>query len=388
MSRRYVLGVALAVIVYLWSWAFLSHSFYGHRGSSDVGFYQQFASDIQAGKVPYRDFAVEYPPGALVVFAAPALVTSPSHPHDYARWFGRLMGMLGLSALLLVAVVRRSARATAFLAVSPLVIGSLASTRFDLWPAALTLAALVALLCDRHRWGWALLGAAIAAKLYPVSLIPLAVVWTLRRRGRRELGRGIAAGAAVLAVAFVPFAILGLHGLWESTWGQASRPLEIESLAASYLKTFGHPRVIGAHGALALSGHRGISIVSVAAGLCVLTALWIGFARGEASQDRLVRVAAACVCTFIAFGKVLSPQYLIWLVVLVPLVCGRRGVAAMALLVAAIACTDFVWYGSHRFDDYAFGSHWAWLVLVRNLILVALIAVLGLSRRAVRPAVA
>ena len=383
-SRRYLFGVALAVVVYLWSWAFLSHSFYAHRGSSDVGFYQGYAQKIQDGKVPYRDFPVEYPPGALAVFVAPTLVANPSRPHDYARWFGRTMGVLGLCSLLLVAGIGRSASATAYISVSPLVIGSLASTRFDLWPAALTLAALAALLGERHRLGWAALGASIAAKLYPVVLIPVAVVWTLRRRGQRELARAAGVGALVLGAAFVPFAILAPNGLWESGWGQLSRPLEIESLAASYLKTFGHPHVIGVHGALALSGHGAIAVASVVAGLVVLLAIWIDFGRHEPTQERLVRSCAACVCAFIAFGKVLSPQYLIWLVPLVPLVRGRRGLAATALLTAAFLCTDVVWYGTHRFDDYAFGSHWAWLVLTRNLILVLLVAVLGLARGAPR----
>jgi hypothetical protein len=375
--RLQLVGAALAIVVFLWSWVFLGHSFYAHRGSSDTVFYQAYGLEMRHGKLPYRDFAVEYPPGALAVFVAPTFAGAPSSKRDYDRWFGRMMAALGFGCLVLVAVLRRPA-AAAFLAISPLLVGSLAGTRFDLWPAALSLAAVAALLADRHRLGWAFLGAAFAAKLYPVVLVPLAVALTLRRRGAAELRRGAAAGALVAAVAFAPFAILAPHGLWESIWGQVSRPLEIESLAASYLKTFGDPHVIGTHGALGLSGHGTIAAISTALGLGLLLCLWVGFARGEAEGDRFVRYAAGCVSAFVAFGKVLSPQYLIWLVPLIPLVRGRRGLAAVGLLVAAVACTDFVWYGSHRFDDYAFGSHWAWLVLTRNLILVGLVGVLAL----------
>ena len=42
----------------------------------DVGHYEDFGRRILDGDVPYGDFTVEYPPFALPVFVAPALVTS------------------------------------------------------------------------------------------------------------------------------------------------------------------------------------------------------------------------------------------------------------------------------------------------------------------------
>ena len=93
----------------------------------------------------------------------------------------------------------------------------------------------------------------------------------------------------------------------------------------------------------------------------MLVALWIAFARGAADRDRFVRYAAACVCAFVAFGKVLSPQYLIWLVPLVALVSGRRGIAAVALLVAALVATQ-AWFPDHYWS-YVYDLDRAWVVL-------------------------
>ncbi len=80
------------------------------------------------------------------------------------------------------------------------------------------------------------------------------------------------------------------------------------------------------------------------------------------------------------FGKVLSPQYLIWLVPLVALVYGRRGVTAALLLAAAMIETQY-WFAAPRYRGYVDHDFHAPLVLLRNLILVALLAVLAAPAR-------
>jgi uncharacterized membrane protein len=313
--------------------------------------------------VPYRDFAVEYPPGALPVFVAPEPFG------DYARAFGWVMAACG-SALVLVTYLVRPA-AMFFVAVSPLLVGSLILTRFDLWPALLVTGAVAALLAGRHRLGWGLLGAAVAAKLWPLVLVPLALTWSAgRRRARAAL-----AGLTVAVVAFVPFVVLAPHGVWESVRGQVSRPLQIESLGAALFTTFGSPRIVSSHGSQNVAGHGTVAALFAAAQVVVLVGLWLAFARGPLTGERFLRYAAACVCAFIAFGKVLSPQFLVWLVPLVPLVRGRRGVAATSLLAAALVLTQ-VWF-PFRYWSYVDRFHLAGVVLARDLVLVALLAALA-----------
>jgi len=262
-------------------------------------------------------------------------------------------------------------------------VGSLILSRFDLWPALLATGAVAALWHDRDRAGWALLGVAVAAKLWPAVIVPIALAWTWRRRGAREATIGVGIAAAVLVVAFVPFAVLAPHGVWTSLTGQANRPLQIESLGAALLVALGFGRgVETTHGSQNLVGpHAGqaaalLPLLQVAA----LLALWVAFARDRRTRDDLLRFAAAAVCAFVAFGKVFSPQYLIWLVPFVPLVRGRRGLAAAAALAAALVLTQ-VWFPFRYWRVVGLDRGLAGVVLARDLVVVALLVLLAWPAR-------
>lgn len=350
--------------LFLLCWGLVHVGFWAHDQLIDTPTYAQYGDAmVDHGRVPYRDFAVEYPPGALPVFAVPSLFG------DYASAFAWLMAACGVALVAVATGVRR--QAGLFVAVSPLLVGSLILSRYDLWPALLAAGALAALAAERDRLGWGLLGGAVAAKLWPLAIVPVALVWSWRR------GRATAAlaGLAVLGAVLVPFALVAPHGLWQSLRGQASRPLQIESLGAAFLTTFGHPRVVTTHGSQNLAGHGGVAALLVAATVVSLVALYAGFARGPATRDRLLRYSAAAVCASIAFGKVLSPQFLIWLVPLVPLVRGRRGTAATGVLTLALVLTQ-VWFPWHYWA-YVDRFSRAGVVLARDLALVALLAVLA-----------
>src|SRR5205823_4752621 len=243
-------------------------------------------------------------------------------------------------------------------------------------------------LAGRRRAGLGVLGLAASAKIFPVVVVPTALTYVWRRYGRREalVCAGLFSGVAALC--FLPFVRLSPGGVWESLHRQADRPLQIESLASSFLLVahqFGawtvHLNL--SHG----SQNQGGSLANALAAIqsvvqaLVVIALWIAFARGPATPERLVRYSAASVAAFIAFGKVLSPQFLIWLLPLVPLVRGRRGFAASAVLAAALVLTQ-LWF-PYRYWRLALhqDSIASWLVFARDLVLILLVVVLAMPRR-------
>lgn len=391
------LAVAAAFFVFALGWLALQHGFYRDKQIRDTQVYQRYGDLIADGRVPYRDFRVEYPPGSLPVFVLASLAAGSGASLDqYRRWFEALMVACGGLVLLLAGVTLRSlgrdppaiAAALLFVALVPLALGSVVLSRFDLWPAALVAGAVAALCARRHRLGFAALGLGIAAKVYPVVLLPLFAARVWRRFGRGESLVSTGLLAAVVAACVLPFAVLGPEGVWASIVRQVSRPLQLESLGASLLLATHHAfgvevTVRSSHGSQNLVGTAPdvLAVAQTVLQAVVLAAIWIAFARGSADRERLVRLSAAAVCAFVALGKVASPQFLLWLVPLVPLVRGRRGLAASGLLGAALVLTQ-LWF-PYRYWELVFDLDptASWLVLARDLVLLGLVGVLAWPAR-------
>jgi glycosyl transferase family 87 len=368
-------SAALGVALFLLCWGLLHHGFLARSQIRDTPIYQRYGEAMTDGQVPYRDFDLEYPPAALPVFALPALGGSG----DYDRRFEGLMAGLGVACVLLVAASTTALWAPIVVGLSPLLLGSVVLSRFDFWPAALTALAVALLLAGRFRLSSAALGVAAAAKLYPAVLAPLLVAHVWRARGRREALVCAAIVAGVFAAILAPFVVVSPGGVWHALWVQAERPLQLESLGASLLlvahQAFGLELTMeSSHGSQNLAGGAAdaLAVASTVVQIALLVAIWIWYAKGPATRDRLAAACAAALCAFVAFGKVLSPQFLIWLVPLVPLVRGRAGLAASGLLAAALVFTQ-LWFPSRywrlalEFDGVA-----SWLVLARDLTLVTL----------------
>ncbi len=392
-SRRAAVAAVAVVAAALWlvSWALLQGSSSGEFQIVDTPVYQHYGDAMRAGDVPYRDFELEYPPAALPAFAAPELTAKPGDYDGYTRAFERWLAGLGVIVVLCVAVALAAAgatpaaiaAATGLVVVSPLLLGSVYLTRFDLWPAALSLGALAALVTGLDLVAAVVLALAIAAKIYPVVLVPLALAWVWRRAGRRRAIVWSALLVGTLAAIFLPFAVISPGGVGHSIRTQLERPLQIESLGSSLLlwahHVFGVSLTVHSdHGSQNIAGSlaRAVGVFSSVLQVAAVVTVWVLFARGPARANRLFCAAAAAVAALIAFSKVFSPQFAIWLVPLVPLVRGRRGIAAAALFVVALVLTQ-VWFPSRYWQlatDLDRGVSAA--VLARDLAIVALAVVL------------
>jgi uncharacterized membrane protein len=383
-------GAAVAAAaVFLSCWGLLHTGLYADFELVDTPTYEEYGEALADGRVPYADYDVEYPPGALLVFFAPAVAADGADAFRSA--FEVVMAVCGVALVLLVAVSLRllgadpvhAAVALAVIALSPVALGTVILTRFDLWPAALVAAAVAALLGKRPALALGLLGAAVAAKLYALVLLPVALVYVVRRWGRRVAGRALGAFAVGVGVFFVPAMVMAPRGVVESLAEQAGRPLQIESFGSALLLAAHHFFGLGlemrtSHGSQTLAGGvpDAVAAVTTLVQLSAVAAIWIWFARGPATRDRLVRACAAALVATVAFGKVFSPQFVLWLLPLVPLVRGRRGLSASMLLAAALVVTQLWFPGRYWALALDFDGLASAFVLVRDLIVVALLVLL------------
>jgi uncharacterized membrane protein len=377
-----LVGIAVLIAACAPPWVGL----FSGKGVGDMYLYRLYGHRMQHGLWPYHDFYFDWAPGSVLPVLWPVLP-----PGSYYDWFHVFdlvyaMGAIVAVALTLVALGARGLRlygAVAAAAALPFALGSISINSLDYWPALFTAAGLAALLAGRNRLGFGLLGFGIAAKVYPVVLLPIALVWAWRRYGRREALRSLWVCIGVGLVASLPFAIVGLTGLGYSMKSQFQRGLQMESLPATILMAasrlgihhvhivVGRPYSLNVAGGVATIAATIFTLVLIAA----LLAVYVAYAAGPDEPQRLVTAAAAAVTAYVAFNRVLSPQYIVWLIPLVPLVAGMPGVVATALLFAACGLT-MTWFPG-RFWHLVHVSPVTWFALSRNVLLVLVFAAIA-----------
>jgi len=211
--------------------------------------------------------------------------------------------------------------------------------RQDLVVAWLALLALWCLAADRPRLGYVVLAVGAAYKLIPALLLPVWVIAaaTAACGPGASFGRWVrtivfeaAIAGAILALwpALTYFAGGGERGFLYLTW-HSRRGLQLEAPAAFPVLLADRSVEFGSsYGSFNLRGETPDRVAKLMGLLMPLTALlgmgvaarglWI--TRGE--RNRIPLVAASCMLiwlAFVAFNKVGSPQYLMWIAPLVPL---------------------------------------------------------------------
>jgi hypothetical protein len=394
--------VALAVLAAGWALTLWVAPWSNER-VNDLFVYRTFAEPVVDGELPYRDVAFEYPPLAAPAIALPGLFGTGE---EAFRWAFALWTLAAAAAVVLLcgALARATGgdarRAMLAAALMPLLLGAMVRTHFDLFPVALLLAGLFLLCRDRPRAGLAVLGLGAMTKAFPLVAVPVALVWLVARGRRGEAWQGALACTAVIAVVAGVAVAASPGGAADAVRYHLDRPVQIESSPALVLLGLdaagaGEARSVSSYRSDGLLHPASDAVTSVFAGLFVaflgLLCVGVGRARrtgGEGSGSRVVDpdkqrfvIASLSACVaFALFGKVLSPQFLIWLIPLGALAFAWR-LHALAATAAVAAVLTQIEFPAHYFDVVGREPLAIALVAVRNLVLLA---VLLLSVRALQ----
>jgi len=357
ITRGIVIGYALT-----------PHAIHRATGPNrDVSLYEYWTKLIADGSFPAHDVRWQYPP-----LAGPVLGLARLFPGDYFHGFVFLSLLIDLVVLLLLLRSKDRLAGAWVWTLGLFMLGSTTYLRYDVLVTLPAVAALLALPRERLFGALAAIGALM--KIWPILLM-------LALPRDRRLFRAGAVFAGVCAV------VLGLgelyaSNMWSFVHNQGGRGMEIEAVAAT---PFQIARVFGWH-ASARYRYGSMQVVAPAAdnvaAWCIFATL-IGLAlvayaawrRSPATWTPAIGcdIALAAVLVSVVTSRVLSPQYLIWLIG-VGAVCLTRADTRMRLpvlmIVLAVPLTflNFPWLWHHLLTANALNVA---ILTARNALLLA-----------------
>jgi hypothetical protein len=344
----------------------------------DVHIYFHYGSLILAGQVPYHDFRLEYPVLALPAFLLPRIVTND---FDAYRWLFALE-LYAANALTLFLVIRTVGRygthadvlrRLAWYSLVLALLCPLALCRFDLMATAWAFAAALAFSSARPGLGGVLAGTGVHLKIVPgvTALVGIASPGPGRPRGLVGFLATCAAGVG---------GTLWLGGRYVSSslLYHVERGVEIGSTHAGlmmvaawlFVAPLSYRYVEHANEVITPWSNAAARLAFPVQVAALLAVAWKARKAIPRGADPM-RFHAAGVLGFMAFGKVLSPQYVLWPLPFLAVLKGPIGARARAafLIVCILTTLIYPWELTALMD---FTPLAVTMLNVRNFLLVGL----------------
>lgn len=320
------------------------------KGRGDIArevhsLYRHWGHLLAHGSYPVGDVTWQYPPGAGLVMVAPKLLPFLSYLQAF------VVLVLIADALTTAALLRagsggpaRSLAGAWFWVLGLPLMMQLAYARFDVLVTAVAVLGLLAL--PRHpRVGGALVGLAAIIKVWPV----LTVLGTPRGRTSREAWLAVLASAAALSL-LLATVFRGAFGFLSE---QSRRGIEVESFGGTALQLAkllgwsGHATT--RYGSVEYVGPYVGTVSALAVLLTALSFAWLLLWRLKARRwtgATPYDAALTAVLLFTVTSRVISPQYMIWLIGLSAVCLTVRGttqrpVAGLLLLATGVTTVDY-----------------------------------------------
>jgi hypothetical protein len=357
----------------------------------DSRYFYDVATQIANGQMPYRDFSFEYPPLAILPLLVPKLVLEVIG--GQAVRYGWLLVaenvvLVGATAVCLVPLVRRGWSAASpsrtvagyvlLVAATPVLFW-----RFDAFPTLLMMIGLVAFAYGSRLPSGLALGAGVAAKIFPIVVVPvLAAADLLRRDWAKPLLLVVGTAIPVVVLGAITWIGAGTGELYFLEY-HADRGVQLESLLASIAMLaplFGAPggRVFNDFGSFQIDSPLLASVPWLGGLIAVLMigALAISTvarfradiaAHGVVQPQTLVTQVLASLFLVLLAYRVLSPQFLVWILPVAALRPRGEFWAIFVLCLLTFAVYPLVYNALVALDSRAMA-----VLIVRNALMLGL----------------
>lgn len=387
------LTLTLSILIHGFIFAFLFHLY--TPLNVDIGIYFVDASKLLSGFLPYRDFTFEYPPVSLIFFGLPRMITSSDTL--YTTIFQYEVLVFDIIGLLLVFDIGRrlgapSWRPLLIYTLGVLAVGPIIIQTFDIFPAVMTLAAIYLFWLGKHRASWAMLALGMLTKIYPIVIAPIFLLIYFRDRQFKQIRDGLLVFCAVCLIIVLPFVILGSDSILSLVNYHSQRGIQIESTYSAIILVLAKMGFTTVQTELAFGSSNVVNpaapvlaqFSTYVTALSLLVVYWFIYRQVQLGKSQFIHLGAyamLALVTTIATSKVLSPQYLVWLMPLFPIVCGRWRTPILTTFIIVGVLTYYIYPWAYA-KLLHFQATTVAILLVRNILLVllAVLAVVSLKR--------
>ncbi len=391
--KLYYSNITDEAYYYEWSTIVLGKSFekaYPFEKRDKSPFYEHFFKP-PSPHLPYRDIEFEYPPLMLLPLLLPRLVS-----HDYLGYIRLLSVFLSLIYLTCLAIFyqlwkkipeaeRFAWHRILFLSLlSILCLGQIFVTRLDVFPNLFSLLALLFFLNKKYTSCafWIVLGT--LTKGYAILLAPLFGIVLLLQKKYKDLSVSISWILLLLTGVSLALGYYTEGHYWDSFRFHANRGIQIESIYAMipyslYLFCKTHIFVYNSHNAvdITMSGiHYLLSCAKLLPPLLFLALYFIFWKKSKTLKEIhplwLIQSSFLVIFSFMISFKVLSPQFLIWLIPLIFLISPAHKKEFYFLFLALLLLTQIIYPNFYWMLSDETHPEGVALLLTRNIALLIL----------------
>lgn len=327
--RFFIIAMVVSSVWILWETA--SGDMWG-----DLNHYYKNAGDVLSGLVPYSEMAFEYPPLSLLFMLIPRILSWNLESFYYCCAIQTYIFItIGTYVLLRIADDFIGCRWQTHLILILFLLfgGYFVIARNDVYPAVFAIIAFWMYLKDRHVLAFAIMAVAAMIKMYPaIFLIPMVIPFIMKGDWRKTIVCVLSA-AVVCLIVELPFLITDPSTAFAYLTYHSDRGIQVESVVGSFFMLYnilipGDLTVVFGYGSDNLSGVGPDALAPymnsiMAVVLMLFIIVMIIRIHNTVSLDKLgpyvVLISMTMLMLFITFSKVYSAQYIIWIMLLLPL---------------------------------------------------------------------